>query len=128
MRLAGVDDGLELEGGQLALVDDVLREGEVIPDVRGSHTGQGGRLHHWVRVLPAQLHCTGAERGGRGSVCERGILAKCYVSEWHGNYGRRKMRTKSGDLHLSHIPKSSLHQNNRLCKSGEQMDSNNNEG
>ena len=29
--LTGVDDALQLEGGELPVIDDVLREGELIP-------------------------------------------------------------------------------------------------
>lgn len=39
MLLRGVDDGLQLEGRQLAVVNHMLRNGEFVPDVWGLHTG-----------------------------------------------------------------------------------------
>ena len=53
--LAGVCDGLELEGGEVPLVDDVPRHLQLVPDVGRLHGGHRGRLHHGVGVRLANL-------------------------------------------------------------------------
>ena len=53
--LAGVGDGLELEGGEVPLVDDVARHLQLVPDVGRLHGGHRGRLHHGVGVRLANL-------------------------------------------------------------------------
>lgn len=51
MFLASVDNGLQLQGWQVAIVQDALWDGELVPDVWWSDTGQWAGLHHWVWVL-----------------------------------------------------------------------------
>lgn len=57
--LAGVRDGLELERGEQALIDDVLGERHVVMDVWRLHTCQAARLHYLVGVADPNVHCEG---------------------------------------------------------------------
>lgn len=54
MALASVHHGLELQVRQLALADDVGRQGQVVRDVGRSHGRQGGILHHGVGMVEAE--------------------------------------------------------------------------
>ena len=53
--LRGVNDGFQLQGGQLALVDGLVRDAEVVVDVWGLNRGHGGRLDHGIGVGFADL-------------------------------------------------------------------------
>lgn len=65
-HLAGVGDGLQLQGGQPATVDGLLGNGQPVPHIWWVHTGQRASLNHRVRVPQACLHCREREKRGRG--------------------------------------------------------------
>lgn len=48
--LAGVDDGLQLQGRELAFADGGFGDGQGVGDVRRRDAGQGVGFHHDVRV------------------------------------------------------------------------------
>ena len=53
--LAGVGDGLELQGGEVSLVDGLLGHLQLVPDVGRLHAGHRGRLYHRVGMGLANL-------------------------------------------------------------------------
>lgn len=54
-HLAGVGDGLELQGRQSGAVRG--GQGQGVGDVRRRHAGERASLHYTVRVLPPELGC-----------------------------------------------------------------------
>ena len=63
MFLTRVYYGLQLSGWQTAVVNGRLGDRQSVGDVLRLYTRQGARLHHWVRVLRANLHCNIEHRG-----------------------------------------------------------------
>lgn len=56
-HLSCIRDGLQLQRRQPAPIDDLLRDGQPVPNVRRVHAGQRAGLHHRIRVPQADLHC-----------------------------------------------------------------------
>lgn len=66
--LAGVGDGLQLQGGQGPAVGS--GQGEGVGNVRRRDTGQSAGLHHAVGVLLPNLGCRGTARDRSGAWSE----------------------------------------------------------
>lgn len=56
--LTGVDDGLQLQGGQQARVNGAFWNGQCVGDVRRRNAGQCVGLHYDVRVGDSNISCT----------------------------------------------------------------------
>lgn len=60
--LTGVDDGLQLQGGQQARVNGAVWNGQCVGDVRRRNAGQCVGLHYDVRVRFPNSSCTHMNR------------------------------------------------------------------